>query len=375
MRFFARLFGVFWAAVQTLGAVALVVFGIAFINELGISLPSEKRTYPEAPAAVALTPNLDRASSTTVPGLTDAERMERMLRATVMVVTGGRSLGSGVIVDNQGCYVVTNEHVIDTPGDIFVTYITRFRDDGSAVKRRVAAEIMGLPSADNDLALLKMASCEGTVWAPIGDSDALRHGNVVTAIGHPKGEDWTLTQGVVSQPRRTMEDVTNASGWELIQIDAASNSGNSGGPLFNLAGEVVGINSLKRTDGESLGFARPANLVDTYLTYLAHYGQMPKILLGVVVSTVPESEAQSAGIPASFIANGDFGLLVVDIAEGGTAEQIGLRAGDVLLAVNGDGVYDVHRFKRLLYRHTPHGPMDLTVLRDGTLVTITATAR
>lgn len=377
MKILRALYGVFCVVRDVsfaLGLIVLVAFGYLFVDELGklpIDMPEAARAYPETAAPVKIPFKLDPAESTALAGLTDAQRTERMLRSTIMVVTGERALGSGVIIDNKACYAVTNEHVIGIPGDIKVSYITRFREDGSAITKTVDAEIMGIPSKDNDLALLKLSGCEGTFWAPIGDSDVLRHGDLVTAIGHPKGQFWTLTEGVVSQPRRKMEGYTDSSGWEMIQVDAAINSGNSGGPLFTRGGALIGINSMKRTDGENLGYARPANLVETYLVYLSHYGAMPKILLGVEVSQMDDEMAATNGVPASYIKAGDFGLLIKTVMPDGKAASIGLKADDVLLAVNGDGVYDVHQFKRLLYRHTPHGAMKLTIIRDGQLQTVT----
>jgi S1-C subfamily serine protease len=375
MRFLSALYRVF-ALFRDLTFAAVMAAAVAFVwlaaDELPIGLPSPKRSYDAAPAPVQFARNLDPALSTTAPGLTDAQRTERLLRATVRV-TSGRALGSGVFVDNVACHVVTNEHVISSPGTLRVTYITRFRPDGSAVTRTVEAEIVGRPTDANDLAVLRLASCADAVWAPLGDSEALRHGDVVRAIGHPNGQFWTLTQGVVSQPRRQMEDVTNASGWELVQVDAAINSGNSGGPLFDRSGAVVGINTLKRTDGENLGYALPANLVDAYLAYLSFRGQMPSYVLGISVRQHDEETARAAGVPATLVRDGTFGLSVLGVNDGSVAARLGLREGDVLLAVNDDGVYDVHRLRRLLYTHAPHGPLTLLVLRDGRLGTLAVT--
>jgi serine protease Do len=374
-RFIFLFFQYLIATVNTLVALAVIaaVAGYLWLGTLDvpdISMPEASRTYDENPAPVPLTPNLDIATSTVAPGLTAAERTNRMLRATVLVSNVGYSIGSGVIIDNKACYVVTNEHVIDAPGKLILTYITGFRADGSAIKVEEPAEIVGLPTADDDLALLKMAHCDGTIWAPLGDSDVLRHGDVVTAIGHPKGQLWSLSKGIVSQPRREMKDATDISGWELIQTDAALNPGNSGGPLFDSEGQVVGINSLILRDSDNLGYARPSNLVKVYLAYLQDSGKMPKILLGVMVSPLSGKTATELGVPAGRIASGDFGLKVIDVAEGGVAALMGVKADDVILSVNGGGVYDVNRFKRLLYTHALDEVLELTVLRDGELMVL-----
>lgn len=342
----------------TLLAVAGTVL-VGGLNSDGTDTPSaeagEARVYPENPTPVVFTPTsqLNIAESTIAPGLTDVERRHRLLRSVVYVETS-RGSGSGVLIDNQRCIVVTNEHVIATgTGDIKAHVITRFRANGENVVRTVDAEILGRPSADDDLAILRLSECNNLPWAPLGNSDLLESGDTVTAVGHPHGFGWSMTEGVVSHSARFWDDMSAKSGFPLVQIDAPLNPGNSGGGLFNEEGYLVGINSMKRLYAENLNFARSSNLVTAYMGRLAAEGRVYDRTLGIIVNN-----------------NDDGSITVQEVATDGRGNHVGLREGDTFIAVNGQRIDGAPSMTRGIYADTD-GIVELTVVRNGAVYTLT----
>jgi len=324
----------------------------SLLTEDDLSLPLS-RTYDEAPAPVVLTPTseLNINESTAAPQLSADQRYGRLVRSIVLV-RAGNATGAGVLVDNRQCLVVTNEHVVNGRGDITVSVVARFRANGEHVTREVAAEIVGRPSEDDDLAVLKLQECENLPWAQLGNSDLLRHADTVIAVGHPEGLSWSLTDGVVSHPARFWGDYSNGSGFPLVQTDAAINPGNSGGGLFTPSGYLVGINSMRDPSAQNLGFARSSVLVAAYLGRLAVDGRITQRTLGVVV-------AEREGL---------YGLTVDQIVDDSVAARLRLQAGDVLLAVNGTPLDGAYSLKRALYTDAD-GTLELTILRDEQLYT------
>lgn len=310
---------------------------------------SQSREYPENPDPVVFTPQsqLNIAESTVAPGLTADARRDRLMRSIVYVETTAGS-GSGVLIDNRRCLVVTNEHVVATgTGDIKAHVITRFRANGENVVRTVDARILGRPSADDDLAILQLSECANLPWAPLGNSNLLEAGDTVTAVGHPHGLAWSLTEGVVSHPARFWYDFSATSGFPLVQLDAALNPGNSGGGLFNEAGYLVGINSMKDPRGENLNFARSSNLVAAYMGRLAADGRVDDRRLGITISE-----------------NVDGSITIEEVASGGRGEAIGLRVGDTFTEVNGQRIDGAPSMTRGIYTDTD-GVVELTLRRDG----------
>ena len=269
------------------------------------------------------------------------------------MTTSGAAAGSGFVITQDG-YIVTNYHVINVQG---AQTITVAMYDGTTYP----AEVVGFDEA-HDLAVLKI-DASGLQTVVLGDSDSLVVGEPVAAIGNPLGElTFSLTTGVISALDRT---VTMSSGtvMDLLQTDCAINSGNSGGPLFNEYGEVIGITNAKYSSSSSgqasidnIGFAIPIDQVKDLITQLIETGEIVQPYLGVSVRTV-STEGQQYGVPA--------GAYVVSVEEGGPAARAGVRAGDVITALNGDAVETQQELTSLKSQYKVGQTVTLTVVRGG----------
>ncbi len=264
-----------------------------------------------------------------------------------------QSLGSGLIVEPDG-YVLTNNHVIENARMIMV----RLSDEEEYEARVVGRD------PRTDLALLKIQGRREFRVAKLGDSDRLRVGDWVLAIGNPFGLEQTVTAGIVSAKGR----VIGAGPYDdFIQTDAAINPGNSGGPLFNARGEVVGINSaiFSQSGGSiGIGFAIPINLAKALVPQLKAKGRVSRGWLGVAIAPVPPELAQKLGHP---------GALVAEVVPGGPAAQVGIRAGDLIVAFRGQPLRRPDELPRLTAKAAVGSEIDLTLLRDGREVALTVT--
>ena len=257
------------------------------------------------------------------------------------------SLGSGVIVSKEG-HIISNHHVIAG-----MTEIRAQLPDG----RNVAARLIGSDPA-TDIAVLKIE--EKNIEAlPLGDSDDLRVGQQIFAIGNPYGLDETVTRGVVSaKGRRTAND----SGVEVLQHDAAVNPGNSGGPLVNIRGQIVGINSsiYTRTGGfQGISFAIPANTVRRVMDAIISRGRAVRGWLGVGLQAVTPRLAQSFGVPDTR------GAIITEIMRGSPAELAGLQPGDVLRKFNGNDVGDVMSLRKQIAGLEIGAKIEVVIMRGG----------
>ena len=232
------------------------------------------------------------------------------------------SAGSGVIVDAERGYILTNHHVVADADEIQVSLM-----DGEILD----AEIVGSDEA-TDIALIKVAG-EGLIEMPIGDSEIVRVGDFVLAIGNPFGLGHTVTSGIVSALGRTG---INRSGYEdFIQTDASINPGNSGGALVNMRGELVGINSaiISRSGGNvGIGFAVPTEIAKSVMNQILDYGEVRRGLLGVSIQTIDSEIAKALEISV------DSGALISLIEPGSAAEDAGLRVDDIIVAVNDEKI-------------------------------------
>ncbi len=257
--------------------------------------------------------------------------------------------GSGFFISADGL-ALTNNHVIEGADKIEVQLAS---DD-----RRLKATIVGRDPA-TDIALIKV---EGGSFAPLplGDSDALRVGEWVMAVGNPLNMDHTVTVGVVSAKGRSLglSEVT-ASFENFIQTDAAINLGNSGGPLVNLRGEVVGINTAINAAGQNMGFAVPVAVARQILPQLQSSGRVVRGYLGVRIQNIDEKTQKAFGLPSRD------GAFVQDVEKGGPAEKAGLKAGDTIVAVNGEKITETRQLISRVSSMPPEAKVKIEALRDG----------
>ncbi len=275
-----------------------------------------------------------------------------------------RSLGSGVVVAPDG-YVVTNNHVVE--GNASLSVITY---DG----KKYDAELIGADEL-SDLAVLRILGDPGLPMVELGDSDALAPGQRVVAIGSALGEfKNTVTAGVISGLDRAIEVDEGFRMEGLIQTDAAINHGNSGGPLVNLQGQVIGINTMIiRGDGttmdvaEGLGFAIPSNTVRFVVSQLVQHGYVPRPFLGISHVQLTPGIANYYGLAVTQ------GTLVVRVVPGSPADLAGLQPGDVLTAIGDEVLDEEHPFLNVLLHHQPGETVTLQVNRYGESLTLEAT--
>jgi serine protease Do len=257
------------------------------------------------------------------------------------------ALGSGFIIDPSG-YVVTNNHVVEEATDIKVTLSTG---------QEYVAKLIGT-DAKTDLALLKIDASSRLPAVAFGDSDRMRVGDWVLAVGNPFGLGGTVTTGIISARGR---DLQNGPFDDFLQIDAAINRGNSGGPTFNLAGEVVGINTaIASPNGGSvgIGFAIPSNLAKPVIAQLQSHGSVDRGWLGVAIQPVTPEIAKALGLEKQM------GALVSQVEPNSPAAKANLRKADVIIGFNGQTVENLHDLTRLV-ANTPAGKRaDVVVWRD-----------
>jgi serine protease Do len=235
-----------------------------------------------------------------------------------------KSLGSGFIVSKDG-YVLTNDHVVDHPAKITVTL-----QDGT----EYTAKLIG-HDEKSDVALLKIVPKHDLPVAPLGNSDDVKVGQWVMAIGNPFGFDHSVTVGIVSAKGRFIPDNYD----DFIQTDASINPGNSGGPLINLRGEVIGMNSAIYTRTGSnmgIGFAIPVNMIKDELAQLRTSGKVVRGWLGVYVQQITPELAESLGLPDAR------GALVAEVLKNGPAKAAGVKRGDVIVALDGQPILNSH---------------------------------
>jgi serine protease Do len=259
------------------------------------------------------------------------------------------ALGSGVVVTSDG-YILTNNHVVDGAEDVNVDFT-----DG----RTLSAKIIGTDKA-SDLALLKVNGSSFKAVA-IGNSDAVRVGDVVLAVGNPLNVGQTVTMGIISAKGRST-GVGDGSYEDFLQTDAPINHGNSGGALVNLKGELVGINSqiLSESGGNiGIGFAIPANMAKHVMDDLRTKGKVTRAQLGVTVQGVTADMASSLGLKQAG------GAIISTVADGSAAERGGLKRGDVIVSFNGQSVRDTNGLRNRVADAGPGSTADVVIIRDG----------
>lgn len=261
-----------------------------------------------------------------------------------------RSLGSGVIVSEDGV-ILTNNHVIEDASEVLVTFSDR---------RELKAKVVGTDPA-SDLAVLKLEEPPSDLSPlPIGNSDTLRLGELVLAIGNPFGMGQTVTMGIVSAKGRANMGIVDYE--DFIQTDAAINPGNSGGALVNLRGELVGINTaiLSRSGGyQGIGFAIPSNMVKSIMGSLLEHGKVVRGFLGVMIQDLTPALAQALELKERR------GVLVSDVVEGSPAAKAGLEARDVILRIEGEVVDSAAKLRNVVAIAGVGREVKVEVVREG----------
>lgn len=271
--------------------------------------------------------------------------------------------GSGVVISEAG-HILTNNHVIN--GAVRLEII-------KANGEILAAELTGADPY-NDLAVLQ-ADLSDPVALPFGNSDLLKPGETVIALGSPLGDfKNTVTVGVISATGRSFEGVTGFQLENLIQTDAAINQGNSGGPLINLAGQIVGINTLVvRGNGaggaiaEGLGFSIPSNTARAIADQIIRQGHVSRPLLGVRSAWLTPDISERNNLPV------EYGAFVTEVSPDGPAEFAGIRQGDIITGINQDWFDDEHPFINVLFQFAPGDRVTLHVMRDDRQLEISVT--
>ena len=270
--------------------------------------------------------------------------------------------GSGVIIDADG-FIATNHHVVKGAESIRVLL---------GNKREYDAEVIGVDES-TDLALLRVRADRPLPSLAFGNSDSLRVGEWVLAVGNPFSLNSTVTAGIVSGKGRSI-DVLEASDRieSFIQTDAAVNSGNSGGALVNTAGELIGINTAILTNSgrhEGFAFAIPGNLANRILTDLRAFGEVKRARLGVYIQAVNDAQARSLGLDEAA------GVLITNLSPNGSALRAGLEVGDVMTAINGEAINSAPAMQEQLSRYRPGQRVRISYIRNGRKRAATALLR
>lgn len=263
------------------------------------------------------------------------------------------SLGSGVIVNSNG-YILTNNHVISGASEIHIV----LRDG-----RQFPARIVGT-DPETDLAVLQTAGGDLPV-ATLGDSEHLRVGDVVMAIGNPFGVGQTVTLGIVSATGRDQLGIATIE--NFIQTDAAINPGNSGGALINAHGDIVGINTAIFSDSgasNGIGFAIPVRIAKTVLQQISGHGRVIRGWIGITAQELTTALAESFGTRQRR------GLLISGVLEGGPADKAGIQPGDLLVKVDDHKAIQASRVLDLIAGHQPGDTLKLTLERNGNLMEV-----
>ena len=266
------------------------------------------------------------------------------------------SLGSGFLISADG-YIVTNNHVIENADTIKVSIGGKTKADDL-----IEAEVIGT-DPETDLALLKIKA-ENLPYLNFGDSDALEVGEWVVAIGSPLGLHHTVTSGIVSAKGRNIQ---SGSYDDFLQTDASINRGNSGGPLLNMAGEVIGINTAIAQRAQGIGFAIPSSMAKQIIEQLKASGTVSRGWLGVTIQNVDAVTAKALAMPNTN------GALVNNVLEGQPAAVAGIKDGDVIIAIDNQPIEDTEQLLRRVAMLAPGSKANVSIWRDGKKMDLTLT--
>jgi serine protease Do len=313
---------------------------------------------PAPPGLLALDAQLDALSRRVAPSVVQVVA-SGYTSTPSMLLARGQASGSGVIVDSEG-WIVTNAHVVENARSVRVDLMQPQPPGtgGSILRprsRRLAARVAGL-DRETDVAVLKVEE-RGLPALELGDSESLRQGQLVMAFGSPLGLENSASLGVVSAVARQLKPDDPMI---YVQTDASVNPGNSGGPLVDVEGRMVGLNTmiLSQSGGnEGIGFAAPSNIVRSVYEQLRTSGRVRRGVIGVRAQTITPTLA--AGLGLVF----DRGVVLSDVTPAGPAEAAGLRPGDIVLALDGKPMENARQFDVNLYRRVPGERVTLSVRR------------
>ena len=337
--------------------------------------PATAAAETAAAAEGPTTPTSILEQAATLPDLPDL--VERVMPSIVQIRVGRTGTGSGIVIDRSG-HILTNRHVVQGATRLVV----ELRDGTTAT-----AEVTGM-DAGNDLAVIRASlPAESLTPAVFGDSGAVRVGEPVFAIGNPFGLGFTVTSGIISGLGRESDGEPGGHSIRgVLQTDAAVNPGNSGGPLFNTAGEVVGINTaLENPYGQrvfvGVGYAVPSNTAQRFIPRMIAGEEIEHPQLGIAGIALNALTAGDAGVEV------ERGVYITHVVPGSAADRAGLtaastadgsgleRGGDVITAIDGVAVRDVPELARIIDSHEVGDEVTLTVVRDGESITIEAVLR
>jgi serine protease Do len=262
----------------------------------------------------------------------------------------GQGIGSAFIIDSNKYYLVTNNHVIEKAKEIYIT----FPDNSIKYK----ADIVG-NDPFTDLALIKLDITDKNTKLPaleFDDSDSIKIGEWVIAVGNPYGFDYSATVGVISAKNRTI-DVGNLHLEDLIQTDAPINPGNSGGPLVDLNGKVVGVNTAVAIGAQGIGFAIPSNKAQKIIKDLETFGKVVRPNLGIEVIDLTPEIIRFLGI------NTNDGVMIKEIETDGPADKAGLKKGDIIYSINSEIVKNTIYFRKILEKYKPGDNIKIDIIR------------
>ena len=345
-------------------------------SQQATTINTPTQALPTAESAIPITPNSNTLSVNTTDVETAVTKAVQTVGPSVVTVVATipgqqtffgpsgdqTSTGSGIFISKDG-YILTNNHVIEGASQYQVVYADGTQHD---------ATLVGTDQY-SDLAVLKVKDSVPAV-ATLGNSDALNPGETVIAIGSPLGDfKNTVTEGVVSATGRSIDTGQGYSIDGLIQTDAAINQGNSGGPLVNLAGEVIAINTLIiRNSGtgtvtEGLGFAIPINTARAVSEQIVQKGYVSRPDLGITYQPISPRLAAIYRLPAQY------GVYITDVATSSPASKAGLKVGDIITAIGGTNLDDTHEYINTLFQYSAGDSVTLTVNRNGSQLQVSVT--
>ena len=371
--------------------VILIAFGVVPVKTEKTTVVTQQTAGQSAPTNVALasgslTPEqiYEQSSSGVVEVLATFSQAQAASPYDSQSSASSQALGTGFVVSADG-YILTNAHVVAESGATADSVSVVFKDGDSGMTT-VEASVVGVDET-SDVALLKVDPAKAPDFKPLtlGDSSAVQPGEAVVAIGNPLGYDFSVTSGIVSAVHRNLQSPNGAVIPNGIQTDAAINSGNSGGPLFDSSGHVIGINEQIASESggnQGLGFAVPINTAKKVMDQLKATGKATYAYLGVQGQTVTADVAKVLGVGA------EKGVLVGMVSSGSPADQAGIRAGtqqtsvqgqvyvlggDVIQAVDGEEVTSSEELAAAIIDRDPGEVVTLTIVRDGATQQVKAT--